>query len=128
MTSSFLPRAAIAATLLCIAAPVFAGPLDRDTPACAIAREAPTDGNIEACTGRPVFSEPAFWLVELDDGSAPAVHFVARYHDAATCFGATFSHELKRGGFAVCVPLDEDAEAELIEYGAYEYGLIEGDF
>jgi len=127
MTANIFIRTAAALALSCTGAPVFAGPLDRDTPACAIAREAPTDGNIEACTGRPVFSEPAFWLVELDDGSAPAVHFVARYHDAATCFDATFAHELQRGGFAVCVPLDEDAEAELAEHIADEYGLFDGE-
>lgn len=54
MTSPFLTRAAITATLICMVSPSFAGPLDRDTPACAIAREAPTDANIEACTGEPV--------------------------------------------------------------------------
>lgn len=42
-----------------LSTPVFAGPLERDTPACAIAREAPTDANIEVCTGEPVnFSGP----------------------------------------------------------------------
>jgi hypothetical protein len=36
------------------AAPAYAGPLDKDTAACAAARANPTDANIEACTGDPV--------------------------------------------------------------------------
>lgn len=110
------------AALSCAASPVFAGPLDRDTPACAIAREAPTDGNIEACTGRPVFSEPAFWLVELLPGTSPQVRFVAEFEDAAACLFATVEHDQ---GFAVCVATEEDAEAELVEHMADSYGLFD---
>lgn len=122
-------RTLLALAVACAAAPVSAGMLDLDTPACAVARAEPTDGNIAACTGRPVsLSAPTFWLVELEPGAPPRAHVVAEFDNAGRCFGAALNHDLTRGSFAVCVPLDEDAEFLLIEYGAHEYGLLEGDF
>lgn len=61
-------RAAFALSLFCFAAPATAGPLDRDTSACAIAREAPTDANIEACTGEPVDLSGAVLSCEEERG------------------------------------------------------------
>lgn len=51
-----------------LSTPVFAGPLDRDTTACAIAREAPTDANIEACTGESVDLSGSIVSGEKDRG------------------------------------------------------------
>lgn len=67
--------------------PAFAGPLDADTPACALARESPTDGNIEACTGEPVtFDAPDFALLATAyTPRGPVVHLLANRIDAPTC-------------------------------------------
>lgn len=71
-----------------VSRPVDASPLDRDTLACELARDFPTDGNIEACTGEPLAfpASPSFaLLVTAYTEHGPVVHLLANRIDALTC-------------------------------------------
>jgi len=71
-----------------VSRPVKASPLDRDSLACELARDFPTDGNIEACTGEPIEfpTAPSFALLATAyTEHGPVVHLLANRIDALTC-------------------------------------------
>lgn len=77
-TIAFIVGLAACAVLAALA-PIAASPLDRDTPECAAARAAPTDANIEACTGEPMTLDPAGFslLATVYTPGGPEVYVLA---------------------------------------------------
>lgn len=64
------------AALLCASPLASAGPIDANTPVCALARQVSTDANIEACTGEAIDMRPRSYvfLATFYERSGPVIY------------------------------------------------------